>query len=279
MSARGRSAGERGFTLVELVVVMVLVGVVGSLGATFISRATEMYRASAARAQLADEADVTVRRLSRDLAGALANSVRVVAADGGTYVEFVPVLSAGRYRAFASFGAEPTGIDPLDFSANPPDTSFQLIGPPADVPAGSALVIYNLGIGAGDVYAGTNRRVPTSIGTGLGSVSFNPAGANFPLDSPERRFYVVATPVSYFCAPDGRLLRYAGYPWSAAQPTVGGGGLAGASQSRLAASTSACSFELDPGLANIGSVLIRLSFGLSGEVVTLSQQVNLDATP
>ncbi|UCE30197.1 MAG: prepilin-type N-terminal cleavage/methylation domain-containing protein [Burkholderiales bacterium] len=269
----------RGFTLIELIVVIVLLGIVGTLGAGFIARATEAYRASVTRAELSDQAVVAIRRLARDLAGSLPNSVRVTAADGGMYLEFVPVLGAGRYRAFASVGAEPGGNNPLDFAASPPDASFQVLGAPVDVPAGSALAIYNLGTAEADVYAGNNRRATSSVGTGLGTITFAPAGRSFPIASPEQRFFVVATPVSYFCSGAGMLSRYATYGWSASQPTVGSGGLSAATVSRLASAVSACAFELDAGLANIGSVLIRLTLARAGETVTLVQQVNLDATP
>ncbi|HPA88185.1 MAG TPA: type II secretion system protein [Quisquiliibacterium sp.] len=271
--------GAAGFTLIELVVVIALIGAVGTMGAGLIARAVDMYRNTGARSALVDEAEVAVRRLSRELAGALPNSIRIVNADGGVYLEYVPVLASGRYRAFASVSAEPTGNDPLEFNAVPPDTSFQVLGPPVDVAAGSALVIYNLGIAPADVYAGDNRRAPTVSGTALSTIAFDAAGASFPLDSPERRFFLVGTPVTYFCGPDGRLTRHAGYGWSAAQPTTGGGGLIGATTSRLASSVSACGFELTVGLANLGSVLLRLGLTRNGETVTLLEQVNIDATP
>lgn len=276
---RGRVRRPRGFTLVELVLVMVLVGIVGSLGATFISRAIDMYRSSIVRAELSDQADVALRRLARELAAALPNSARVAIADGGTYLELVPVLAAGRYRAFASVSAEPAGNDPLDFYASPPDTSFQVVGPPVDVAAGSALVVYNLGTPAADVYSGNNRRTPTSTGAALATIVFDAAGASFPLASPDQRFFVVSTPVSYFCGPDGVVTRFSAYGWSASQPTTGGGGLAAATTSRLAANASACALAVDSGLANIGSVQLRLALTRGGETVSLIQQVNVDATP
>ena len=258
---------------------MALIGVVGSLGATFIARGAEMYRISVARAELADEADVALRRLARDLAGALPNSVRVMPADGGAYLEFVPVLGAGRYRAFASVGAEPGGNDPLDFHASPPDTSFQVLGTPVDVPAGSAIVVYNLGTAQADVYSGNNRRSPTVTGTGLVTVSFAAAGAELSdrLARPSllRRRHAgelllrAERPAAAVCR-----LRLVGEP-----ADTGRRGTVGASASRLAASASGCAFELDAGLANIGSVLIRLALARGGETVTLLQQVNVDATP
>lgn len=277
-----RSAPSRpgGFTLVELVLVMVLVGIVGTLGATFVSRAVEIYRTTVARVELADQANTALRRLARDLAAALPNSVRVTVADGGTYLEFVPVVSAGRYRAFGSVAAEPGGNDPLDLEAVPPDTSFQVIGVPVDAAAGNWLVVYNLGNPQSDAYEGSNRKALSVSGSALATLSWASGGTAFPLHSPDQRFFVVDAPVTYFCGPDGVLTRYAGYGWSSVQPTLGGGGLAGAtSVARLASQASACAFAIDAGMANIGSVQVTLGLSRGGETVTLFQQVNYDATP
>ncbi len=277
-----RAAASRrsdGFTRVELVLVIALLGVVGTLGAGFIAQAAQMYRVGIARAELMDEASDVMRRLAREVAGALPNSVRSTVAADGTYLELVPTLAAGRYRAEASVSAEPAGTDPLEFGASPADTSFQVLGPAVEVAAGSQLVIYNLGTAEADAYAGNNRRTPVSTGAALSTVTYTAAGGGFPIDSPDHRFFVVGAPVSFHCASDGRLTRYAGYGWSATQPTLASGSLAAASASRLATTVAQCSFELDAGLANLGSVLIRLTLSRDGESVTLLHQVTVDATP
>ena len=90
---------------------------------------------------------------------------------------------------------------------------------------------------------------------------------------------MVDAPVSFRCAADGSLTRYAGYGWSATQPTLASGALATASASKLASTVGACAFELDSGLSNLGSLLIRLTLQRNGETVTLLHQVTIDATP
>ncbi len=276
MKASRRNAG---FTLVELVLVIALLGVVGTLGAGFIAQAAQMYRIGTARAELMDEASEVMRRLAREVAGSLPNSVRVTVAADGAYLELVPTLAAGRYRAHASVSAEPTGNNPLEFGTSPVDTSFQVLGPPVDVAAGSQLVVYNLGSAEADAYLGNNRRTPVATGTGLSTLSYSAAGGGFPIDSPDHRFFVVGAPVSFHCASDGRLTRYTGYGWSATQPTLSTGSFTGVSASRLATTASECHFELDAGLANLGSLLIRLTLSRDGESVTLLHQVTVDATP
>ncbi len=273
---RSRSAG---FTLVELVLVIALMGVVGTLGAGFIAQAAQMYRVATSRAELMDEASELARRLSREVAGALPNSLRVAVLADGSYLELIPTVSVGRYRAHASVSAEPGGNDPLEFGASPVDTSFQVLGPPIDIPASSQLVIYNLGSSEADAYGGNNRRSPAATGSALSTVSFSPAGSGFPFDSPDHRFFVVAEPVSFHCAADGRLNRYTGYGYQSSQPSVASGALSAASISRMASSVGQCTFELDAGLANLGSLLFRLTLTRNGESVTLLHQVTVDATP
>jgi MSHA biogenesis protein MshO len=177
--------------------------------------------------------------------------------------------------------AEPGGNDPLEFGASPADTSFQVLGPPVDIAPGSQLVVYNLGSAEADAYVGNNRRTPTATGAALGTVSFSAAGGGFPIDSPDHRFFVVGVPVSFHCAGDGRLTRYTGYGWSATQPTLGSGSFAAAAACgwRPPPPAPAAFFELDAGLANLGSLLIRLTLSRDGESVTLLHQVTVDATP
>jgi len=112
----------RGFTLIEAVMVIALTGIVGAMVAVFIRQPINAYVDMARRGEMSDEADTALRRIARELQGALPNSVRVNAA--GNRLEFLPVRSAGRYRAAPSS----TGVgDFLDFSSST-DGSFEVLG-------------------------------------------------------------------------------------------------------------------------------------------------------
>ena len=93
----GRNAmRSRGFTLIEMIVVIVLTSIIASAVAVFIKLPVEGYVATARRAEMTDIADTAIRRMGRDLRLALPNSVRVT--DGGATIEILLTKTGGRYR-------------------------------------------------------------------------------------------------------------------------------------------------------------------------------------
>ena len=273
---------EAGFTLVELILVMVITGIIAAMVAVFILQPIDAYLDSARRASLSDVADTAARRMARDLQAALPNSVRVDSS--GKFLEYVPVRDAGRYRA--DFGTAAAPGDPLDFSSGT-DSSFDVLGPPVTVLAGDSLVVYNLGIAGADVYeAALSNRRSASAGGGLAKVSFTSTGTPLALASPGSRFQIVGTPVSYACDPlpggTGTLWRYTGYAFQPAQPATLAAlnALADVSKAALATNVSGCTFNYSAGvLQHNGLVSISLTVTQAGESVTLQHQVNVDNVP
>ncbi len=92
------SRARQGFTLVELVIVITIIGVVATFGSLLLSRVVGNTLTGANRTELASAADAGARRIARELHAALPNSIRVTTGSGTAYIEFVPVLDAGRYR-------------------------------------------------------------------------------------------------------------------------------------------------------------------------------------
>lgn len=275
----------RGFTLVELIVVMVITGIVAAMVGTFIRAPVEAYVDTARRARLTEAVDTAVRRFARDIRSALPNSVRVLSAGGSTFIEFIPTVGGGRYRQFSTSGG--TG-DSLDFSTT--DTAFDVIGPVPVYGNGNSVVILNLGAGSSaDAYAGNNRaavstaNVDESLFSSDGtphSIGFS--ALRFPAPSPAARFHLVAQPVTYECNPTaGELRRYTGYGYLSAQP---------AAASSLPASfdilvdrvaPGGCDIFYDPIINNLrtGVVTLRLTLQEQGESVSLVHQVHVQNMP
>src|SRR5450830_1646401 len=83
-----------GFTLIEVIMVIAIIGIIAGMVAVFITKPVQGYIDTVRRAELTDAADVALRRLTRDVRLALPNSLRTTA--GG--FEFIMTKAGGRYR-------------------------------------------------------------------------------------------------------------------------------------------------------------------------------------
>ncbi len=263
-----RRTYSAGFSLVELVTVIVLVGILAAIGGAFISRPIEGYVALSRRAELVDTADGALRRMQRDIREALPNSVR----ESGTTLELLHTSDGGRYRA------QGPG-DILDFS-DPADTGFDILGAlNASPAAGSWLVIYNLSDQAatGNAYQANadNRFAVDSGASTVNHLQFLPKAppAAFPQPSPYQRFFLVDTPVSYVCDTTAKTLtRYDGYAIAPA-PVLGAGDL-------VARNVTGCSFSYQAGTSQrAGLVTLKLTIEEDSEKVQLLQQVHVVNSP
>lgn len=275
----GNAARHRGFTLIEMIVVIVLTSIIASAVAVFIRLPVQGYVDTARRAEMTDIADTALRRMGRDLRLALPNSVRVT--DGGATIEILLTKTGGRYRAEAAG-------DVLDFSLA--DTSFSQLGPfatgtgQAIVPNADYLVVYNLGITGADAYAGDNTALITATdNTVPASPTITFGAKKFPFQSPGNRFQVIEGPVSYVCdTTTGRLTRYWGYPIQAAQPTAATLPTLGSSSALLATNVGVggCVFGYNPGItARSGLVDLTLIITEAGESVRLYHEVHVTNVP
>lgn len=299
---------QRGFTLVEMVVVIVIMGIVSGMAAMFIRVPVQGYLDTAARAELADIADIATRRIARDVRLALPNSVRV--SNDGRYLELLLTKTGGRYLSEDDVQAGATG-NALVF--NPLATSnltiFTILGAaPSGVQAivaGDFIVVNNLGgdppSNAYDCGVQCNRATVGSIVGSNVTLNSNPFRSQSPsMPSNSGRFQVVTTPVTYFCdgtsSGGGVLRRYSGYAIQATQPIdAAAAPLINAPVNALLATQVAIPAPILPAttspvcfsfftLPNMqrGIVSINLSLGTAGSSagqISLVQQAQVNNTP
>jgi MSHA biogenesis protein MshO len=304
MSA-GRSAAARGsrggFTLAELVIVIVLISILAGVTGNFIARPLEAYQDSARRATLVDVAESALRRMLRDVRLALPNSLRVDPG-GGTF-ELLQVADGARYRRLpgnngGGSGNHTSPASPTDWLEFSGDTRWNVLGRLTsltfthDVPlaAGHRIAIYTTGASvwsdaATDADPGVITPAATTItlrDDGDEDAIELSASHTFRYESPSQRFYVVEGPVTYQCdTAAGTLTRYAAYTPTAAQPTAPGSPpLASAASARLADRLAACAFRYSPGTSQrAGLLTIELRLSDSGESVRLLQQAHVENVP
>ena len=281
-SERHRRARQRGFTLVEAVMVIVITGILAGIIARFIVQPVQAYLATAARAALVDNADTALRRIGRDLRIALPNSTRVTGS--GLSVELIPTSGGARYAT--------EGSGRLDFGTL--DTSFDLLGPPLTLGASQQLVFYNLGTGitGSDAYApnasateqaSSNRRTATNAAGPASTITLNSL-AGLPVGdfAAPYRVQAVGTPITYRCdLSAGTLTRYTGYGFVATQPDPPTGGTA----TRLASGVTACRFSYDGTVVAARAALVNLQLTLSTttsagtESISLHHALHVDNLP
>ena len=267
-----------GFTLVEMILVISITAIVGSMVATFLAVPMQGYIAQDRRARLVDTADTALRRIGRDIRLGLPNSVRVTTVGTTTYLEFLITRTGGRYRAEG-------GGDILDFTTA--DNSFDVLGPTPTPPiqAGDMIAVYNLGIdGANAWESGAGSTLATFTGIAGSTISITPK--QFPLASPGNRFQVVEGPVTYVCTPNaanpnlGTLMRVWGYPIALSIPTQTTAFPAGTPQALLARQVRACNITYQPGITERGGLVsMTIELTMDGETVRLHTNAQVSNQP
>ena len=265
---------QAGFSLIEMIMVMVITGILAATIAIFIQKPLIGYFDTVRRAGMADAADTALRKISRDLRLSLPNSVRTTTSGGKRYIEMLLTSGGGRYRAEAdSSGAG----DTLDFGAA--DTTFDVIGPMPAFTGTESIVIFNLfsdpASTSSNAYSGDNRALYASSTATTITLA---AAKLFPFESPTKRYHVVQYPVTYECdTATGNLRRYWNYTITLAQPTPPAGG----SSALLANKVSSCTFTYDTAVVAQRAGLVSLGLELTdeGETVRLHQQTHVSNFP
>lgn len=254
---------QSGFTLIEMIMAMVILGIVAGMVAVFIARPIEGYVDTANRAELTDMADMALKRMALEIRTAVPNTVRV--GGGGSYVEFIPARGSGRYCVDTDSCSEP-------LTAGSVETTFDILGPVPPMSNNDFVIIYNTGQSGLDAYNNNN------CGQITNTSPFTIASTTFPYTSPSSRFFVAPAsgPIRFNCSAN-TLHRIVGT--SGGYSSFCGQSPTSSSSLLVRATTLTCNFQYDQTSATNGLLTLALTLGNAGGSVTLMNQIHVDNLP
>ena len=197
---------NRGFTLVELVVVIVLLGIIGTISSRFIGQTVQLYSDSTIQQQRIAEARFVLERLSREIVGVHPFSLRDPFASDVAYqgkcIEFIRIAAVSSYLGSATTSAALRVIE------NPND--MLQTGTVSALAVARRVSVYSQD--AIDLYASVDNKSVKSVTAFSAlnnSATFSTA---FGSDSTGKRYVVLdkTGPVSW-CLFNNQLYRYANY--------------------------------------------------------------------
>lgn len=291
---------QAGFSLIEMVAVIVVMGIMVVGVTSFINDSAVSYAKAASRNQLASAGRMVLDRISMELHNALPLSVRTSTPldagdkdNGYGYIkdqclEFLPIKSATTY------------LNPVFRPAAVSAAEFDVVKllPTQDGLSGRYAVIYPTK--STDLYkdsfSSTEVIVPVTVASiDAGKDGLTPAAAHrFKRRSPEDRLFITTQPVS-FCVVGNRLYRYSDYGFYDTQLIPKGPGGACIAATCLPDTTpkrvlitdlidntllSGTAFDfLDTTRRRNGVIQMEFVFSLQGESIRLNHEVLQQASP
>ena len=284
---------QSGFTLVEIIVVIAIMGIIGGLSTLIIGRTLDSYAALERREELQTSIRLAVERISRELRHALPNSICVsngaaCIAGAGSHFHFIPVRDSGRYqdRPGAYTAPPPIQRDRLPVSPLSHDR-FDVLSTNGlnrlNATTGQLAVVYNLN--NTDIYSGINdvahpitaivqKDINNTVSTNddIDQIQFG-GNVSFANHSPTRRFHIVDNDVVTLFYLDGTNLRRANTTF--ASPNIPAG-----TPPLLLQNVQACNFTYTPGsLSRAGLLKIDITVALQGEQIQVIHSTHVYNTP
>lgn len=241
---------QQGFTLMEMVITIILLGIVGVMSVQMILPIISGYNDARTTDQLYNEAKFAIERIDRELRMAIPNTVRTVASDTG--VQFGLLADAAYYSD------SPASNSQIEVDAT--------MGGAGGLTVGDQLSVYNTN--PGNFYNSTRVYQVTAPPVA------NIVQLNRPLvpHSPSRRFYMLNTPVTFYHS-GTQLLRSFGYGLGSVNYGTSGGDV-------LATKVQNATFTYSPGTLSRNAYLqINLTMSNGGLTLNYSHRIHIRNMP
>jgi MSHA biogenesis protein MshO len=259
---RAQLTRVKGFTLVEMITVIVLLGILSIGISGFINLGTQVYVDVSNRDELISSARYGVERLNRELRIALPNSARTSVSATEQCLQFYPTLTSVVYLNIP-VAPEPASST-LTFAFNNSDTFPNLTNTKA--------VVYPLF--SDELYGNSSNRIfniasvavigPSADNTRQMTLS---SSEIFAEESPTKRLFVVGQPIQYCLQNNGELWRHQG-------------GDSALMAEHLTTNNTPQPFTVnDATLYRNSSILIKLTFSRFDEVITFNNEVQVRNVP
>jgi MSHA biogenesis protein MshO len=189
-----------GFTLIEIIAVIVVMGILAVLGGKFVMESSRSYQSTKSRTELVNVGRQASERMSRQLRVALPYSVRIT--NSGNCLEFMPIASGGNYR------------DQVPDAVNSGTASATIYTSPFQIEFGSATYVAIGAMSAAEVYGASSLAslaAPINMSSTPSSAVTLSAPKVWLRNSVNQRFYLLNAPQA-FCIVGNQLRFYENQP-------------------------------------------------------------------
>ncbi len=267
---------QRGFTLIEVIMVVILIGIIAGVLAPFITQAISAYTDTRSRTELIAKGRLALERLKRELQHAVPNSLEVFT-DG---IQFLSTRAGGRFVATDDDYGTAFSNPARRFSTGAARPQLYKLGTALVAGGSDYLVIGNTSpaeLKTGSTIAQVSAVDSTTVaddGTDQGQI-LRFSNHAFPNDSPGRHFQIASTNHEigligsslHWHREDGITDYDNDGDWSSADPILADG-------------VTAVTFTYTPGTPESSAVLqVDMQLSDGAETIRLYHEIHIKNTP